>query len=207
MCLGFLLFTGPITAQEKNRQNDTASETETADIGGSSDINEEDLVFGDGNSEGNEASGAESGGLSPFGVWDVIRMILVLGAVVALIYGVMHVLKRFSGQKSIQSSLINIIASRPLQGSKALHIVQIGKQYFLIASGDNEISLLSEITEKETIDNLEVELEKAEEQGSTNFQDIFRKAIGGKKHSSNEEADMDDSAVFVKKQRERIKKL
>ena len=48
----------------------------------------------------NQTPGSNGGS---FGVWDLVRMLIILGLVVAAIYGVFHVIKRGSKPKSSSS--------------------------------------------------------------------------------------------------------
>ncbi len=74
--------------------------------------------------------------------------ILKLGLVLALAYVTILGLKRFSvlrGSSLCGSQRIRVIENSPLGASKMLHLVEIGPKRLLLASTQNQISLLAEL--------------------------------------------------------------
>jgi flagellar protein FliO/FliZ len=146
-------------------------------------------------------------GLTTFTLWDFVRMVLILGGVIILIYGIFFMLKRFSGQRLQNNELFTLMSSQSIGNNKALHLVEVGKQIFLIGSADNTVSLISEIQDKESIDEIRFKL--ADNGGAIqqrNFKDVLSRLFGGGANGS-ERKDMDQSIEFIQKQRERLKKL
>lgn len=116
---------------------------------------EEELVFAGGTAGGEPgpATGAED--LSAFGMWDLVRMILVLLMVVGAVYGVVMLLRRRVGAESDDSdSPIRILASRNLGGNRDLHVVMIGSRVMVLGGGDSGVQLLTTVEDQETIDEL-----------------------------------------------------
>lgn len=107
-----------------------------------------------------EADGApvemETDAPAAFGMGDLIRMVVVLVGVVAAIYGLVALLKRFGSSPQSDDDTIRILASRTLIGSKAVHAIQIGTQVFLVGTGDNDVGLIAMIDDRETIQQLEL---------------------------------------------------
>ncbi|MFW5693659.1 MAG: FliO/MopB family protein [Alkalispirochaeta sp.] len=116
---------------------------------------EEDLVFSGGTSEGQTTPAPEEGEISAFGIWDLVRMVLVLLMVVGAVYGVVMLLRRRVGSEADDSdSPIRILASRNLGGNRDLHVVMIGKRVMLLGGGDSGVQLLTTVDDQETIDEL-----------------------------------------------------
>ena len=135
--------------------------------------------------------------------WDFIKMVLVLGGVVAVIYLLFFLLKKGAKKRFADNEFIEIIGSKGLSGGKALHLVKVGESIFLIGSADNSINLVSQITEKESLDSLKLDMSQKTQRVRKSFQntlsDIFRKRTDANP--------LIDSARFLKKQRERLHKL
>lgn len=116
---------------------------------------EEDLVFAGGTAEGEAGPVTEAGDISAFGIWDLVRMVLVLLMVVGAVYGVVMLLRRRIGSEEDDSdSPIRVLASRNLGGNRDLHVVMIGKRVMLLGGGDSGVQLLTTVEDQETIDEL-----------------------------------------------------
>jgi flagellar protein FliO/FliZ len=84
---------------------------------------------------GDEAEGAETGevqGGPLVSSWDFLRMVLILAAVVGVIYLIFWLLKRGFRRQLPQNDLIRLLGTRNLSGNRALHLVEMGKQVFLV---------------------------------------------------------------------------
>ena len=92
--------------------------------------------------------------LSPFGFWDLVRMVVVLGFVVAIIYLVFHFLKRAGRGGVGGNGTIRVLSSESLPGNRQVYLVQVGSQVFLLGGGGDSVALLSEITDQESVDAL-----------------------------------------------------
>lgn len=142
--------------------------------------------------------------LNTFSVWDFIRMLLVLGAVLGLIYFMFFLLKKAGKSSIISDSTINVISTQNLESGRSLHLIEIGPQIFLIGSGESSVQLISEITDKETLDT--IKLDKSTRSDSNNtFTDIFRGFF--KKENPNITLAKTGQGSFMKKQRERLRKM
>ncbi|MEX2443563.1 MAG: flagellar biosynthetic protein FliO [Alkalispirochaeta sp.] len=126
-----------------------------ADQGRADRPREEDLVFSGSTAGGQVGPATEAGEISAFGIWDLVRMVLVLLMVVGAVYGVVMLLRRRVGSESDDSdSPIRILASRNLGGNRDLHVVMIGKRVMLLGGGDSGVQLLTTVEDQETIDEL-----------------------------------------------------
>jgi len=175
--------------------NSTAQETE--------EIREEDLLFEE---EGEPAPEGTAENLNAFTAWDFVRMILILVAVIAVIYIIFFFLKR-SGKTNFQeNNLFRIISSVSLSGNRALHLVKVGNQLFLVGSGENSVSLVSEITDKESVDEIQLKLSNISSENKKSFKALFSGMFGNTSGQKKTSVFM-DSIDNIKKQRERLNKF
>ncbi len=149
---GLLLFsvsTIPVYAQ------DTGISESPDDTGASPMEGEEQYVFsGDGGSGTGEGENAPAE-LDTFGVWDLVRMVVVLLLVVAAVYGVITLLRRrIESPASDEESPIRVLASRTLSTNQELHAVMIGRQVMILGGGDGGLHLITRVEDQETIDEL-----------------------------------------------------
>jgi flagellar protein FliO/FliZ len=133
--------------------------------------------------------------------WDFVRMLLILAAVVGVIYLLFHLLKRGFRRQLPQNDLIRILGSRSLSGNRALHLVAMGRSVYLVGAAESGISLIAEIKDQETLDQIRLESSQVlPPQGFAQFFQSLWKG-GGKRNLSG------DSLEFMKKQRQRLQKM
>jgi flagellar biosynthetic protein FliO len=146
------------------------------------------------------AAAPATGGVS---TWDFVRMLLILAAVVGVIYLLFWLLRRGSGKKIQENDLIRVLGSRSLAGNRALHLVEVGKSVYLVGASDGGVELISEITDKESLDS--VRLKAAEENPSArrNFPQILSEIFRPAKRSVS----LGEGIGLFKGQRERLRKL
>lgn len=113
-----------------------------------------------------------------FGVWDLVRMVLVLGLVVALIYGVFYLLKKSANGKVVETNSMRVLGSLQMPGNRVLFVVEAGKQVFLLSGGDHTLSLVSEITDQESIDDIRLKAAAAAAGPKKAFSDLLSGMIG-----------------------------
>jgi flagellar protein FliO/FliZ len=177
----------------------------------SQSVSEKDLIIPDTSAPaaGSSAGAAGTGGVAPAAAapavssWDFVRMILVLAAVVGAIYLLFWFLRRGMGKKIQENDLIKVLGSRSLSGNRALHLVEVGRSVYLVGSADGGVDLIAEVTEKETLDT--IRLKAAEEEGRPrrSFQAILSDLI----KPSRQGPQPGDGAGFLRRQRDRLKKL
>ena len=209
----FLLLTGlafSVTAQESQSKSPAAGGIGPANgpaspyaPGVSKLPDEQSLLI----PSGQPNAGALSKPVKTFGVWDFVQMILILALVVGGIYLLFYFLKKAGGKKLPDNDLIDVLSSRTLQQNRSLHLVEVGRQLFLVGSAEGGVSLVAEIHDKETVDEIRIRAsEKGSLLGRRNFRDIFSGMFnrgGGMQFG----ASLAESMGFMKRQRERLKKL
>lgn len=194
-----------LRAQELMPGADAAAEQEVGTDADSKEnpeeSSEETLLINDAQDPGTMLTGELSG----FTIWDFLRMVLVLGAVIALIYALFLFLKRAGNPKTGDDDFITLLASQPLNGNRSLHLVQVGGEIFLIGSADGAVSLVSRIEDKEFQDRIALHQSGAKA-GFRSFSGALRALLG-----ENRRVEETDTAgaesLFLGKQKERLRKL
>lgn len=128
------------------------------------------------------APAAETDEIRPvtnFTIWDFVRMVLILGFVVALIYGLFFLLKRTQGNQSVQSGVIDLLATQSLPGNGMVHLVRVGTQLFMLGSSEQSLRLLTEIDDKESRDEVELRVAELPQTERKSFSDLMSAMIGG----------------------------
>jgi flagellar protein FliO/FliZ len=159
-----------------------------------------------------QASGPASSNTPGFGIWDLLRMVLILALVIAAIYGVFYVIRRGSGQKKIaETELIKLLGSQGLPGNRWLHLVNVQKQVFLVGSSEGAVNLIAEITDQESIDELRFQAQTEAPLRNRSFADLIGGFFGGGQTNAptggSEPRKPDAPLDFIKRQRDRLKKL
>ena len=95
-----------------------------------------------------------------------------------------------------------MLSSKSLTGSRALHLVEVGNQIFLVGTAENSVNLVSEILDKETVDGLRLQAESAETGERRNFSDVLSQVFGKQDRPSPT-----DSMAFLRDQRQPVKNL
>ncbi|MFO8065763.1 MAG: flagellar biosynthetic protein FliO [Spirochaetia bacterium] len=135
-------------------------------------VDESSLSFGEDTGE-DEQGEEQPTSINSFGVWDFVRMIVVLGIVIGAIYVVFYLLKRASGGRLENSPVIRVLGSHALPGNKALHLVEVGRQVFLIGVGDDSPVLISEISDQESLDELRLNASTTASENRGSFADML----------------------------------
>jgi len=199
--LALALAAQPLAAQAK-QNNGTAGNGRVAEAA-KQPVNEADLPIAD---DGRAAAGGAQGGqaaASTVSTWDFVRMLLILAGVVVDIYLLFWLLRRGSRRKIQENDLIRVIGSRGLSGSRALHLVEVGKSVFLVGSSDGGVELIAEITDKESLDSVLLKAAEEAPTGRRSFQSILSEIFRPAKKPFS----MGDSVGFLRGQRDRLKKL
>ncbi len=164
---------------------------------------ETELLLNQGEGESPIENADDAVDLPGLGFGDFLRMFLILGFVIALIYGLFWLLKRFSAVKVQGEEILKIISTRPLKGDAALYLVEAGNRLLLIGSAGNSVNLLVEIDDKETIDEIRLQASSVQET-KEGFSHLLKKKLNADTISPGKTA---NPAGFFQRQKERLKKL
>lgn len=182
-------------------------------------VNEKSLTFSD------AATPSPIKTVPTFGIWDLVRMVLILGFVVALIYGLFYLLKRSAGGRVNEASSMRVLGNLQLPGNRTIHLVEAGRQIFLVGGGEHSINLIAEITDQESLDDIRLKYQTATPGVRRNFSDLLSNvltAAGFSTHQKNlsstpadpgagppgpEIGGIAEPTQFLRKQRDRLKRL
>ena len=105
--------------------------------------------------EGDTDITAANGEIDAFGIWDLLRMVLVLLMVVGAIYGVISLLRRRVKPTGVddETSPIRVLVSKVV-GEHEIHAVMIGHRVLVLAGGSSGLNLITQVEDQETIDEL-----------------------------------------------------
>lgn len=79
-----------------------------------------------------------------------VNVLFKLGLVLLLIYSSVIILRRLQvNQKPLFKKGIKIIETNHLSPNRAIHLVQVGSQVYLIGATDHEVTLLSKVDDAE----------------------------------------------------------
>lgn len=183
----------PLSAQEIAENGDSAVTT----------VDETTLVINTPETVG-ETGGALN--VQAIGLADLVKTIVVLLFVIAAIYGVMFILRKFSTNTIDGSSLIKIVGSKGLMKDSAVHLLEVGNQVFLVGSGSSSVNLISEITDRETIDNIRLNMSSGNSKVKKNFSGLISGYLGNSRKKNTEEK-IKNTEDFLRKQRNKLKDL
>ncbi len=136
--------------------------------------------------------------MSPFGIWDLLRMVLVLAAVIAVVYGIFYLLKRSSKGRFVQNDAIRVLGSQSLPNNRSMYLVEVGSQVFLVGAGGDSVNLIAEITDRETVDEMVLRGGESSVGTKKSFSELITGMFKG---------NQSDSVGFMTEQRERLQRL
>jgi len=150
-----------ISAQDDpvgNHPSEPSVETQESDntVDDSIKAAQQSLTFGGGETDGETVTARPGTGVS---VFSILRVLLTLAVVAAAIYGLVYFLKarRASRDKAEQDPFLKILASVPLGANRGIYVISVGPQAWLVGSAENGVNLISEISDKDTINAMLLE--------------------------------------------------
>ena len=168
--------------------------------------NEADQKLGPDAGAANAPATAPTGDLS---VWDFVKMFLILALVLGMIWGFLWFMRKLSGQGTSTDSLIKTLHTHVLSGNRTLQVVEIANEVLLLGTGDSGVTLVKDLTGTEAADAFLLAASQGKAGGKkTGFSDLLGGLMGFKpKIRPDVSQPVDNSSDFLKKQRERLKKL
>jgi len=109
----------------------------------------------------------------------ILRTVAVLGAIIIGIYFIFRLLLKNRRSPVKDSEIIKVLATYPLAANRLIQVVDIGGQVLVLGVSDSSINLITEVEDKEVIDQIRL-LSSKESKGAGGFKDQFLKLIGGK---------------------------
>lgn len=135
----------------------------------------------------------------------VFKTLFILGLFGFGVYWIFKYLAAKQGLAAPNLNIIKLITSVPVGTNRFIQLIEIGNNYFLIGVSENNISLLKEITDRETVSMIQVMKNRKQEAGApkTEFTEFFKSILSG---ISRKVKDIDHSR-FLKKQKDRLHNL
>ena len=95
----------------------------------------------------------------------LLRMILVLGVVIALIYLTLNFgLRRLMGVQGFaagRARIVSVVERIPLDQRRSMFVVKAAGEYLLVGAGEAQLSLIARL-DTETVERIEKELREAQ---------------------------------------------
>jgi flagellar biogenesis protein FliO len=136
---------------------------------------------------------------------DYFRIVFFLIIVIVIIWLFIKLLRRYSGNVFGDQEIINLMGSQALTTETSLHVVEVENSYFLLGASQNNLSLITEIKDQETIDSLKLKQSQNHDRKGRTFREMFT-GLAPSPEEPGEEAST-DSLNFLKRQRDRLKDL
>jgi len=133
-----------------------------------------------------------------------LRMVFVLGLVLAAIYGLYALLRRSARAAPSTDTYLRVLASTNIATGRSLHVVSVGDAAWLVGATDSSIGLISEIKDKEVIDALALRAAEAPQTPRKDFNIMLGELLGrkpGRVHT------ISDPSEFFSRQKDRLKKF
>jgi flagellar protein FliO/FliZ len=102
--------------------------------------------------EANVPVGGGGGALAQF--LALLRLVLVLALAAAAAYGVIYFIKKSKKNTLAENPRLRVLASVPVNARTQAAVVAVGQKAYLVGTGDAGLSLIAEVTDKETLDGL-----------------------------------------------------
>lgn len=160
---------------------------------------------GPGEEETGEGGEPVAGPVGNVTIWDFLRMILILGVIIGLIYIIFYFIKKRGSPKLQDNELFSIISTQAISNNRTLHLVQVGNQFFLVGSGEQSVNLISEIEDQETIDEIRLKLSNVKSGDKKSFKNIFSGLFGG--GSVRLDGSVNSNNDFLRKQRDKLRRM
>lgn len=165
LVMGSVLF--PLYAQADN----TSQANSGAAPAASAAPDETQLLWRSGTDGTSPAAASQT--IESFGIWDFLRMFLVLALVIGAAYGVLVLIRRNKAGPVKDTRLMRVLANQSLGTNKSLHLVAVQKEVFLVGSADNSVNLIARIDNPETCQELLLLAADESAPAKTSFTDLL----------------------------------
>jgi flagellar protein FliO/FliZ len=128
-----------------------------------------------------EAASDTDSGVGP-SVFALFRVVLTLGLVAVAIYGLVFFLKKQSGARVEADPYLKVLARTAVTPKAAAVVISVGDKAWLAGVTDEQVSLITEITDKEVVDAMLLDAanrEIAAQSRRLDFRALLAKLSGG----------------------------
>ena len=145
----------------------------------------------------------------PSVLWQFVRTLLTLAVLLGIFYGIFR-LYRFKRELPAQNfSAVSSIYEYPLGQNQRLQIIELAGKLMVLGVSENSIQLISEISDKYTVDRIKLDCAEDRKQPRADFLTELSRAIKtniaerlGKKTGSNFASSVENAADSLEAQRE-----
>jgi flagellar biosynthetic protein FliO len=149
-----------------------------------------------------------SGPSTDIGPWEFVKMFVILALVIGMILAFVWFMRRLSGRAPGNDAPIKVLHTHSLGGNRTLQVVEVGTDVLLIGTGDGGVHLVKDLTGTEAADSFRLAASQRKTSGAQGFSDLLGGLLGVKpKIRPDVGQPVENSSDFLKKQRERLKKL
>lgn len=144
------------------------------------------------------------------GYLSYIKIIVVLGLVILIIYGISLILKRALRLKGDNSNDAAVLTTQALGPGKWIQVVYAGGKFMVLGVTNENINLLTEITDPKEIERYEILINERQVNAGKNFIDIFSGFIKDTLRLKTDKKKFDyemDTLDFLKDQKNRLNKI
>jgi flagellar protein FliO/FliZ len=145
-------------------------------------------------------------GDAPGGLGTFIETVIILALFVFGIYGVFRFVQKKRGTTVSGIETIRVLSSLSAGGSRMLQLVGVGDQVFFIGVADNAVNLISEITDKETIDWIRMVHSKGQPVGTEGFVEKLFSMLG-KDNKAGAAQRTEGKVDFLEQQKKRLSRM
>ena len=153
-------------------------------------------------------------------IWEIIKVILVLGLFVGGFYFFYKFISQKVGLNISGQEAIKTLSMVPVGPNKTIQIIDVAGKVFLIGVADNSINMLTEIREKDDIDRIRLLSSRSTPVQGKNFQEFVadqmgwiidkineKRQHGFKKPTVEEISEKDIDVSYLDNQKKRLKKI
>lgn len=153
-------------------------------------------------------------------IWEIIKVILVLGLFVGGFYFFYKFISQKVGLNVSGQEAIKMLSMVPVGPNKTIQIIDVAGKVFLIGVADNSINMLTEIREKDDIDRIRLLSSRSTPVQGKNFQEFVadqmgwiidkineKRQHGFKKPTVEEISEKDIDVSYLDNQKKRLKKI
>jgi flagellar protein FliO/FliZ len=190
-----------------------AQAQETAPKPGTSAKTDETAIYLDAPAQGAQTGSVKSS--SPSSLWILVRIVVVLALVCAGIYGVVYLLKKSTKVDVGNDPFLKSVATLSVGPNRSIQVVTLGERAYMVGVTEHAVNLLAEVTDKEVIDAMNLEVGKKIPVPGGNFAALMSRLLAKKNTASGSgvapaSTGSEDGGSafattdFLRKQRERL---
>lgn len=110
--------------------------------------------------------------------WLVFKTMMILGLLIGGFYFFFRYVTKKTGMQLLGQNVVNVLSVVPIGQNKYLQIVDLAGKMLVLGISENNINLITEITNKDEISRIQIQSQKNPPPGSGGFQDYLSRHVG-----------------------------